>query len=68
MSRRGKICARQITAGPGSCGYWFDSCPSAVRHCFQRHLRANGGQIDMAAAERWAKVRDGAVEPEPKLL
>lgn len=42
MSRRGKICARQLTAGPGSCSYWWGTCPRDVKHCFMRFVRENG--------------------------
>lgn len=65
---RGRICSRSIAAGPGSCHYWWDSCPAMVRHCFMRALLVNGGEIDMAKAQEWAKTRDAHVEPEPKLL
>lgn len=66
--RRGRICARQITAGPGTCSYWYDSCPEDVRHCFNRHIRELGGTLDQAGAEAWARERDKAVNPEPALL
>jgi hypothetical protein len=33
-----------------------------------RFISENGGTIDMAKAEQWARARDVAVEPEPKLL
>lgn len=65
---RGRTCGRDIAAGPGSCHSWWDGCPAKVRHCFMRFISENGGTIDMAKAEQWAKARDVAVEPEPKLL
>lgn len=33
-----------------------------------RFIRENGGQIDMTKAEEWARARDVAVEPEPRLI
>ena len=67
MTRR-SICARDITAGPGTCAYWFDSCPAKVGLCFNRFIRENGGEIDQETATLWAKARDIAVNPEPTLL
>jgi hypothetical protein len=67
MMRR-KICARSITAGPGSCAYWWESCPDAVRHCFNRHIRSKGGTVDQAGGESWAAERDAAIEPQRVLL
>ncbi len=65
---RGKICGRSIDAGPGSCSYWFECCPDKVRHCFNRFIRANGGEIDRDQAKQWAAARDVDQEPEPKLI
>jgi len=63
--RRGKICARQIDAGPGSCSYWWESCPKDVRRCFNRYIREHGGTIDRAQAEAWDKARATETDPEP---
>ena len=67
MARRKAICARDITAGPGTCFYWWESCPAKVSQCFNRFIRKNGGEIDMTKAEEWAAARDRALEPQPKL-
>lgn len=66
--RRGKICARQIDAGPGSCSYWFDSCPSDIRRCFNRYIRESGGTINLEQAKEWDIARTAEVEPSPVLL
>lgn len=51
-----KGCGRQITKGPGSCSYWFESCPKKVPNCFQRFIRDNGGNIDMEKALEWQRA------------
>lgn len=65
---QGKICSRSIDAGPGSCRYWWETCPDKVRHCFSRFVRANGGTIERDQAEHWAAARDKDQEPEPTLI
>ncbi len=69
---RPRICARQLTAGSGSCSYWWDTCPDNVRRCFIRFIRErtgkqHGGEIDMVAAKEWERARDKALNPAPKL-
>lgn len=74
MTRRAKrICGRSLSAGPGSCNAWWDSCPHSVGHCFMRFIqertgRDYGGSIDMETAKEWEAARDRAVDPEPSLL
>jgi len=68
MTGRKKICGRAITAGPGSCWYWWEGCPQSVRHCFNRFIRESGGEIDRSQAEDWDRQRTALREPEPKLL
>jgi hypothetical protein len=67
MTRRKGFCTREITAGPGSCWYWWEGCPAKAKHCFMRHVRANGGEIDLAQAEAWQAARNKARDPQPTL-
>ncbi len=75
MTRRGKICARGLEAGAGSCAYWWESCPAKVGHCFQRFIREHGTaarpggpkQITMDQAKEWARARDADREPQPEM-
>lgn len=67
MSRK-RVCARSLNAGPGSCGYWWESCPATVAQCFQRFVRERGGQVDLDTAKAWEAERDRVREPEPKLV
>ncbi|QUM73310.1 hypothetical protein ICN83_05335 [Sphingopyxis granuli] len=66
--KRAKVCRRDIKAGPGTCGYWWEGCPASVRHCFNRHIRDEGGLLEMQQAEAWAAKRDAALDPSPTLL
>lgn len=74
MARRPKICARVLDAGPGTCGYWWESCPEKVGHCFNRYVREHGQsngkdrQIDRDQAEAWERARDAALLPQSKLI
>lgn len=67
MAGRKAICARDITAGPGTCSYWWDGCRAKVTLCFNEFTRENGGQIDMAKAQEWAASRDKAQQPQRAL-
>jgi hypothetical protein len=67
MAGRKAICARDISAGPGTCSYWWDSCSAKAAHCFNQFVRKNGGTIDMAKAEEWAAARDKALQPQRAL-
>lgn len=68
----GKICSRDLSAGPGSCWHWWESCPKSTRHCFIRFIRQrtgqqHGGSIDLEAAREWERERDKAREPQKSL-
>jgi hypothetical protein len=39
VTRRGKVCARNQDAGPGSCWWWWEGCPDKVALCDIRHQR-----------------------------
>lgn len=38
--RRKSQCSRDPKAGPGSCYFWWESCPSKVKDCFARRAKA----------------------------
>jgi hypothetical protein len=38
--QRGARCARDVDAGPGTCGHWWHSCPEKVAGCYNREIRA----------------------------
>lgn len=71
---RKPICGRDLKAGPGSCHYWWDTCPEKVGHCMMRFVEANRdlkeASVDEqeAALARWASDRDRARDPQPKLV
>lgn len=64
MSRKGRVCGRSLSAGPGSCNAWWDGCPSNVKHCFQRWVVSNGGAATMEQAEQWHSEREREFIPE----
>jgi hypothetical protein len=71
--RRKSICGRDINAGPGSCAFWFESCPSTVRHCIQRFFRDNqqaagDPATEAAALARWEAARAIELQPQRELL
>jgi hypothetical protein len=37
--RRPKRCTRALHLGPGSCWWWWESCPAGVADCWQRAVR-----------------------------
>lgn len=61
------ICRRNISAGPGTCFYWWDGCRAKVDHCFNQFVRENGGKIDIAKADEWVAARDKALQPQRHL-
>lgn len=66
---RGKrICGRSLSGGPGTCHAWWEGCPAATRHCFQRFVHEQGGQATLAKAQEWERERDVARDPYPVLL
>lgn len=38
--RRPSKCTRDPKAGPGTCWFWWESCPAKVKDCFARRARA----------------------------
>lgn len=71
--RRGKVCARDLNMGPGSCAYWWDTCPADVRHCLMRFVRENSAiagdpDAEEASLKRWEAERAKELEPAPKML
>jgi hypothetical protein len=39
MGRHPKVCGRNPDAGPGSCWWWWESCPEKVTGCAIRAQR-----------------------------
>lgn len=72
MSRK-HICGRDLSAGPGTCYFWWDTCPKSVRHCWQRFVRANPRLKDASPEEQelakaqWLADREHLRDPEPEL-
>jgi hypothetical protein len=64
--RRKSVCGRDPNAGPGTCYFYFDSCPAKVKNCFIRHMREWGkshrtsdAQYDAAVAA-WSQTEQVA--------
>lgn len=53
--RRKSVCGRDPRAGPGTCWFWWESCPDKIPDCFARRARA----ADAAGVEaRQAFLKD----------
>ena len=72
-ARRKPVCSRDLDAGPGTCWFWWESCPDKIKHCWGRFAREHQHVIGDPAAEeeakaRWQAARDKALEPAPRML
>lgn len=68
MTRRKSICGRSLEHGPGSCPFWWESCPDKVKHCFNRYIREHKSEqpdgqvgIDAEQAQAWKRARDAGL-------
>ena len=72
--KRARVCARDMQAGPGTCSYWWDTCPANVAHCWIRYAQENRHLVDAlpeeqkAAMTEWEKQRDIAAGMRGDLL
>jgi hypothetical protein len=68
-------CARDPSAGPGTCWFWWEGCPEKIPDCFSRFMRAwaeaNGTSEPEKAIAAWQASRTGGQlvmfnEPSPE--